>query len=402
MATTGRAAWEKYFKGKGDVATVTKKDSTLFGADGKTSIGFVKASEKIIVLATDQYTTLAPITKESTGTAGYIRFENIQKPLGARVSGIKLKPQHFVALKKETWKPLPLAEALCSEIEDRQDLQPELKNYLIALTKHYGSFSNHSQDVRKAWSPQLPGLAEVQKDYGEILGAMACVTKKILAGHGIKISGQAHVNFPSRGNEPLVDYYLLDGNKKYSVSAKSGEVTNVLKPKDIMDLLESRGITNRWVNTAPYKFMQSVTQYSVVKAPFVIVNQLTKKPIVSADAMLEVDKFKQQNFHIKNYNFSKFRDLFKLLGINDQPTIGKLFYLVEKYVLTEINKQHALEELFDAAISGQVIYVKYKIQPGNPMGMFDVITQSGHSKGKIKFRSKNGQTRAADKIGLQP
>ena len=51
-----------------------------------------------------------------------------------------------------------------------------------------------------------------------------------------------------------------------------------------------------------------------------------------------------------------------------------------------------------------VIYVKFKVTPAKPYGEFEVLSSDATSVDKkdIKWRPKNSQNRAGDKIGLQP
>ena len=49
MASSGRQAWEKYFKGQ-DISTTMKKDSDAFDGESVTKLSFkVKANEKVLV-----------------------------------------------------------------------------------------------------------------------------------------------------------------------------------------------------------------------------------------------------------------------------------------------------------------------------------------------------------------
>ena len=78
MASTGSAAWAKYFKGQ-DVSTVMKKDSDAYDGDGRTKLNFkVKANEKILVFDSDSYSDKATIKRLSDNQICRVTFNNIR------------------------------------------------------------------------------------------------------------------------------------------------------------------------------------------------------------------------------------------------------------------------------------------------------------------------------------
>lgn len=406
MASTGAVAWQKHFKDKGVVDTVMKKDSTVYDKSNKV-IGTIKAGEPIKALVTDSYLEKYPIQYDTNKT-GFVTFNNIQKPKGSRVSGIKLKPQDFKCIMNtSSFTAKQLAEDLSSEIEERTDLDPALKTYLIALTKYYGKLDGVTKaDVSELYSTTLPGLAETQKDYGEMLGAIACIKHELLKPSGFSLSSNDKLIFPVRGNEPIVDYYIKSGKKTISISAKSGSTTNTLKANDILSLLKSTGKEQKWKSKPIYKFIELVAEKSTVHLPFYGMNVISPG-LLSTKALDEVKtKFKTANFSSKVYNAYLFADLFKLLGydVTKPPSMGELFYYTEKYVIKTMNSLYPATELFNDATSGMVIYVKFEITNANKYGKFEVLSSDVQNvkKKEVVWRSKNATNRAADKIGLQP
>lgn len=403
MATTGKAAWDKYFAGKQEVETAIKKEAPIFGPGSK-QIGTLKVSTPITVFGKNEYSSQT-LVRCSNGMFCKVAFSNIQKPRGGRVSGIKLKPQDFKFFRKELWRVDELSKALVDEIEERTDLEPKLKNYLIALTTYYGSRNQSAlATVKQTYSMDMPGMNEIQKDYGEIIGAMACITKGLLKKEHPEIPVSAMMNFPLRGNEPLVDYYIQFSNHKVSVSAKSGTTTNTLKPTDVIKLLESQGKTNKWKHEQIYKVMELVSDTSIIEFPFHAINVTEKKELVSKQALDSMKgKFSNANMASKDYDSNLFGDLIMHLGFKTIPTIGELFAETEKAVITTLNRDTAkITRLFNDAIAGAVIYVKYKITPDKPEGKFETISEVDTNHKPVKFRSKNYAGRAADRIGLQP
>lgn len=405
MASTGSVAWNKHFKGKCPIATVMKKESMIFDQDGK-NLGRIPANIPVVALNSDVYLEKYPIKLQDDRVV-YVTFNNIQKPKSKRVSGIKLKPQDFKTFQnKQKWKSKDLALALVSEIEDRDDLSPDLKNYLIALTKYYAKIDNVSgSDVDAMYSQNMLGLAEIQKDYGEILGALAVVNRNILDKTGYKFTQASEMEFPIRGNEPIIDYYVTSGNTKLSISAKSGNTTNTLKPSDVITMLDKDPAKrNKWINKPIHKYMELIRDKSTVEFPFYALN-LIKPNTVSAKALEEVkSKFRQLNFASDKYAHHLFDSVYKFLGLNiTKPVkIGQLFYEAEKVVVDYLNKNLQPDEIFKDATSGLVIYVKFQITSQNKHGKFDVMTSDiMKDNKKIKWRSKNYAGRAADKIGFQ-
>lgn len=405
MASTGAVAWEKHFKGKGILDTVMKKDSSVYDKNGRIADS-IAAGTPIKVMVSDKYLEKYPIQYDNKN--GFVTFNNIQKPKSSRVSGIKLKPQDFKCIMStSSFTAKQLAEDLSSEIEDRQDLDPHLKTYLIALTKYYGKLGGVTKtDVDELYSTTMPGLAETQKDYGEMLGAIACVKYDLLKPSGYSLNTNDKLIFPVRGNEPIVDYYIKSGTKMISISAKSGSTTNTLKANDILSLLKSTGKEQKWKTKPIYKFIQLVGEKTTVELPFHGINvihpgTLTQKALDEVKA-----KFKTGNFSNKTYNAYLFADLLKLLGydMNKPPSIGELFYYTEKYVIKSMNALYPATELFNDATSGMVIYVKFEISNANKHGKFEVLSSDiqNAKKKDVVWRSKNATNRAADKIGLQP
>jgi hypothetical protein len=402
MASTGLDAWQKHFEGKGDVSTVMKKRTQLFTSEGAPA-GYIEAGAPIVALDSF-YDTKYPISYNNRKYL--VTFNNIQKPISKKVSGIKLKPQDFKCFVKETWNVNELAAALIDEIEEREDLQPDLKTYATMLVKYWSKTDTSvtAESFRKLKQPDR-GINELNKDFGEILGAMACIKHNILKDN--KITSSSKMMFPLRGNEPLIDYYIL-GREKISISAKSGSTTNTLKPSDILNLLESKRSSYR---SQSLDLMRVIRDNTTVQFPFMAVNMFSKG-ILSDAAIEEAKKFKVSDFAQKNYSYELFEDLIKLIQIPGSstrvpPSVGQIFYYTEKYIINKANTTPAYNPTaaFIEATKGQVIYVRFKITPTFPQGEFSVeMSDSMDEKvqKQVKWRSKNATTRAADKLGVQP
>lgn len=413
----GAAAWAKHFQGKGEIETSVKKDSQLYKKEGgilKPAGYYIEAGAEILFLNAKEYSQKMPIMLYGENEVYYVTFDNIQKPLSKRVSGIKLKPQDFKTT-SQILKAKQLAQNLIDEIDERQDLAPDLKSYLMAITKYWAKIdSTKLSDVTKLNLPEN-GLNEIKKDYGEMLGAIACCMHKILEPH-VKLSPNAKIEFPLRGNEPLVDYYIVDGKKKHSISAKSGTTTNTLKPADIVNLLESKNLYSKYKTKNVGKFTDLINNNTMILFPFMAVNMCAGKKILSDEAIEEAKKFKGTKLDSKDYDIAKFAELIKLIKIpgkdvspkkEKRPTVGEMFYYTEKYCVDVANSDASYNptDMFVEATSGSVIYVKFDITKSAKQGVFDIMISDANKQStqkNIKWRGKNSKLGATDKVGLQP
>ena len=68
MATTGKAAWEKYFKGNGDVDTLVKKAADIYDiAANSKVIGNLAQGQKVTFLEIKEYDSKPIISYEAGG-----------------------------------------------------------------------------------------------------------------------------------------------------------------------------------------------------------------------------------------------------------------------------------------------------------------------------------------------
>lgn len=416
-ASTGVKKWEKHFKGKtGGLETYAKKDATLFDEHGK-PIDRIAAGAPITVYVDDAYSTKIKI-KTADGLECYMSFDNVAKAVGGGVSGIKLKLQDFNLFTKTDWDIHELSHELIDELKDKTDIDEDLKKYLIALIKFWsrsGTTVSERVDhggkgldaVKTYFKPDLKGLPEIKKDFGEILGAVGCVAHQILQDVGITLSKNAHIRIPFSGSEPLIDYYIVDGDQEYAISAKAEGNSNTVKPKNIIELLEKAGNLSKWIDTPEYEFLRIIADTSIVMAPFELVKYISPETISSAvieDAkmIMKPAKFKEPIGNIELY-----RPLIDYLKAHGSlttlvdPTIGELFYATEKRALDFAKKKLRFDDLFLDATSSKIYYLKYDITKAKPEGDFKVIDSVATKPEKVFLRSKNSRTRAADRIGIQ-
>ena len=225
----------------------------------------------------------------------------------------------------------------------------------------------------------------------------------------IGITSKGKVYFPTRGNEPLADYFIKVGEDKYTISAKSGSQTNLLKAKDIIELIEKDPKKKKkWSNTTTFKFCEVVAREPIIRMPFYAVLEVMNKKVLSSAAMKFVDSMSgtPKGMSSTDYDKKLFQPLLKLIGLDKQgtPTLGEIYYYTEKYVVNYINSLGETDKLFDDATTGLVTYVRYSASAKNPVGVFDYMVPNPlEDKKKIaKWRPKNSSKSISDKLGIQP
>jgi hypothetical protein len=403
MASTGILAWEKHFKNKQPFKTKMKKASTLYDERGS-SIGQIPLGGIVDVEDNAQYSEKYPVVYNDK--KGFVTFNNISKPISKSVSGIKLKPQDFASIKARPKNTaFNMATALNNELLEREDLPSDLILYASELVKYWGALPGGSiQNVKATFSDNIP-LNEIKKDFGELLGAFAVCNHNVLS-PDVSIGTGASIDIPLRGNEPLVDYYIntVQG-KTYSISAKSGTITNTLKAADILTLLKTSKNKSKYPDSSDeIKFLTLIDTKPVLQFPFYAVNLLRGLNTLNNAALEQVDEFTTKNMSSTKYDMKLFEQLYKLIGQSTSAklSVGELFYKTEKYVVQLANQKINPTSMFNDATSGVVIYVKYDIVSSIPQGSFSVVSSNVLQQKNVKWRSKNYAARAGDKIGLQP
>ena len=400
MASTGSAAWAKYFKGQ-DVSTVMKKDSDAFDGDGTTKLNFkVKANEKIIVFDSDSYESKMVIKRLSDNQICRVTFNNIQKP--GRETAVNLKPQAF-GIGETKYNITDYVDLVLTSIEERNNLSPETKNYLQSLVLYYAGFENlqFTQNAYNAASSSLP-MRDIKKDFGEVLGPIAVIKQQILSEVNIPKGNTTKIYMPARPNEPLMDYGIIVNNKTYVISAKSGTTTNVVKPQDIIDLLKKNPANLRkYQNTEQYKILESLSENGIVDGAIIAASKLPGGP--SPEAAADVKKklgtgtYKDDKYDIGL--MASFINSNGYLKKQTKPTLNQIMYECEKMIAAKSKNGLNFTPMFKDAVQNQVIYVKFDVTGATPD--FQVIMNDDFSTKKVTLRTKNGYTRRSDRMGVQ-
>lgn len=385
MASSGAAAWAKHYQGKGDLATTVKTAGTIFDADGKPLSTQLAQGTPVLVLASKEYNSKPQIRVDIGGRVQTVRFkfDSLTKPGNKASAATSLKPQAFNVI---TATPIQFTEykkRLLDALQERTDLDGPLKGYLAELVHYWSGDQTAKSRASKLYariSADIP-INDINKDFGEVLGPLAVMKHNILAGtgHEKEVNATSGIYIPARPNEPLMDYKV----GSVVISAKSGATTNTVKAQDILNLLHKRpAIERKYKPTDEWQVLNLLAANSTKAGP------------ISAARSLLGDKYnawERNNTYLKSKK-GKFTDL-------------ELMYECEKYLQAE-SKTGRLNftKLFADAIKGSVVYVKFALD-ATGVGKFETIVAQDVIKaaaGSRPFlRSKNGYTRAADKLGIQ-
>tara|TARA_E500000318_G_scaffold23903_1_gene24184 strand:- start:5593 stop:6885 length:1293 start_codon:yes stop_codon:yes gene_type:complete len=430
MATTGRAAYVKYFNFGKEIATTLKKDSPKYGANDSKTEGSVKKGTVVTYINEGEYQSKALVREDNN--LYRVKFDSLTKPGSKASSRVDLKPQSF-GIKEVEYNFDQLYQTALNTLEERTDLRGPVKGYLqLLLAYHAEGEQVTTQQLIEAY--QGAGIdGQTQKgiinDFGELLGPFAVYRDGLIdkATNGkVKVPQSAKSYFPSRPNEPLMDYGIYIGsgsNKKLlTVSAKAlSKSTNVVKPPDIIMLLKRKENGNdgqmfrKYKNSIQMKVLEILSENSIKNGPILAAAHFVdskpslarKYPGLSIDAAKNIVKmgdgydptlfttFFETNEAIKKRPTAK---------INKKPTHIEIMYACEKILSAESKNRGPLtmHEIFADAIAQKVYYVKFMISStGVPQWAIQLDSDFRQSS-NVFLRTKNGYTRASDRMGVQP
>ena len=402
MASSKGDAYNKHFRGLGDVETVVKKDAVTYDAETGRSRLTTKLSKgtKILYKNSGKYEQPALVQELSTKNLYRMNFNLITKP--GSLGKVDLKPQAFV-VKGVDYTLNDYIKVIKDKIEDRKDLDANLKLYLTGLVDYLSGEEKSVTELKKVFERGSLPLAEINNDFGEVLGPIAIITENLLQSKGISLSkSKCKIFIPIRSNEPLMDYGLKQDGKIYTISAKSGTTTNTVKAADIIMLLKKdTKIHNKYKRTVQYKILNYIAEGSTISGPASVGAFLNSKNYSEFEG-LNFDG--AESITKKDFDYSLFAGYINKHNIlkserNLSPL--KLSYQIEKDIVQLSKVKLDFTNIFKDAILGQVIYIRYDTSPlGVPS--FKVLVSEDFAIKKIKLRTKNGFTRSADKLGVQP
>lgn len=376
MATSREAAWDKYYRGRSDQQTTVKKDTKAYDDLGK-FVTNVSKGEIVTVFESKVYTPRLKCKLKNNVV--YIHIDELVKPGSKYSNAVNLKPQAF---NLSTSSPISLNEymqRLRNSLEERNDLSGILKSYLTLLVDYWSGDTSDVNKLNTLYTNNLSELSinEVNKDFGEVLGPIAIIKHKLLP--DLRISDSSKIHIPLKGNQTLYDYIIDD----YLISAKSGTTTNTVKPSSIIDILDKNSnIKNNYINKPEYKIIKTLNENSALYGP--------PKALMG---YLGENRYKQW---LNNNLYLKSKKTY---------TDNELMYEAEKELVNLSKTTINFTNLFSDVVKNKVIYVKYEITSGNSKGAIKIIMsddiKASNQNYRPVLRTKNGYTRADDKLGIQ-
>ena len=328
---------------------------------------------------------------------------------------LNIKPQSL-GIQETPYSVDELVQIVVDSLDSRDDISPGLADYLVDLMEYYwnGRPSDIAQKIKDEHVPALSGfpMGQITKNFGEILGPIAITHRGSDLFKDLKISTRDKILFPIRGNEPLVDFYIVKGGQKIPFSAKSGkDTTNTVKPNDIIRLMgENPSAGKKWGNSPEASILRDLHDNVAVDGPMVAAfnaqNSIKAfKGKISKEALEHWLSNSARSGSSWTYVPELYDSLASSLGLNisgrKKPTFGEILYYVEATICKEtVNGMLDYTEMFNDVIGPAVNYINL-LKINKSTGIPEWATSEG-GEDRVTMRTKNGTTRIGrDKLGLQ-
>ena len=290
MARSIKEAWADYKRHYSTGFEVNAKaDIAVYEAfKGRRKIATIKKGSPVHVkpLTGENYVARIEVTYDGDKN-GWITTTALGKP-GATPTGRKkkscpMKPQDFEGIAGVKLGFNAYYRKVLQAIEKRDDMPMVLKNYLTELTEycmHHGPADR--RELTEAYAEltkteYITCMSDIEKDFSEITAPL-CVLERgsnELAALGFpeldKATGSVFI--PVEGNYALIDFILYDkDDREYQFSVKKiGGTTNVVKPQDIIKLLD-KSPNAKWVKeykkTFEFKLLKVLAENTTRVGPF--------------------------------------------------------------------------------------------------------------------------------------
>lgn len=386
-ATRGVDAWNKHWKGRGNVPTTISKPSAAYYADATStrSVGnFPRGTEVTYVDSlTSSYTKAAIQVNNQTY---YTNIDNLRKPVSA--SFVNLKPQAF-GLSGVEHTLTEYVTTLKSSINSRQDIRGDLKDYLTDLVDRINSGSGTISGYDFS---ELP-MNDVIKDFGECIGPIYCI-KRGLINRNLGVSASSKILIPSSSNERLLDYYIVTTNNRIKVSAKGVGNTNTLKPYTLVPPIRNNpNLLMKYSNNNQYKVLEILHENSMIMGPIKACEFLG---IIPAGSSSNIGKTPNKEL------FSSLIQPHVTLRNKATVTTEEVSYLCESELISysRLNSSSFASLINDVLNNDEIFFVKMSITNGIPTFSAERPTQT-FTSGNAYFRSKHGYGPKSDKLGFK-
>ena len=394
-ASRGIDNWNKNWKGQGNKSTFVKVNSaTIYEEDGSRS-GIVLTKGLPVTYLDNQSGSHTRVAIQVGEKVFLTNIDNLQKPRS--IGRIDLKPQAF-GLGGATFTLSTYLTKVKSAINSRDDIQGDLKDYLIDLVKkvEFGSNSISGYNLT-----ELP-MGSILSDFGEVLGPIFCI-KTGLSKFNLGVNQSSTVFFPSAGAEPLLDYFIKTSQDTYKISAKAKGTSNTLKMNSLVPPLLSDNILRvRYQNTLEFRLMQTIHDNSINIGSILGCSLIG---VISQSAAASVSGLRGNNTIISDNAKQLFQNLISSdsrLRDKRDITLRNISYLCEKK-LVEFTKRtmvsQRLTNIVKDILNNEIFFVKMDIDNGVPR--FNVSSTTDRSISNLHFRTKNGYDSTSDKLGFR-
>jgi hypothetical protein len=362
-----------------------------------------------------------------------------------QVTAVSFKPQDFPNLASDTkeYTKRQFIDQVQTSIAARDDFSLPLKAYLNCLTEYFEGNCPEAEvrRVYQAARPYIPKHDNLIVDFGEILAPM-CFLHDTVSRSEPYLYNNPKIILPSRGNEPLVDFYLIEdphGKVGFSVKALRSSATNTIKPGPFMDVIQAYGTRGKYeiaLKTRPEKAAYNLyktlafapTGYkAMIGAAMKLANDDSSfarrfMPSITDPGRIATMGFRAQGTVrttlmeafgagvvqsqlrtlISQYCASRSR-LQQYAGQTDY-SLQNLAYVCEQIIISA-NDEGLLSfsSMFREYVLKKVVYVKMDINSTSGVPSCHVMTYHNIPKNQtITLRSKNSFNGFQDMIGMQP
>lgn len=391
-ATSGIQNWNKHWRGKGNIPTTIKNQSSPYYEDVSSSRPSGHFTRGTSVVYIDSLSTIHTRVAIQVGIQTYYtNIDNLYKPSSS--ISINLKPQSF-GLSGIEYTVSDYINSLKSSIQSREDIRGDLEEYLLELVNNVDTGSQNFSGFNAS---DLP-ISDIVKDFGECIGPIYCIRRGLI-NRNLGVTNSSKVLIPSASNEPLLDYYIITSEKRIKVSAKSVGISNTLKVNDLVPpVIRDSILLSKYSNDPEFNIMRTIHENNMVIGP------------IKACQLIGVVSQNALNSVLSEPNQIPNPSLFSNLIQNDsrlrnQSTIStkQISFLCEKE-LVNYSKQTLKSSKFTSIVkdilNNELFLVKLQIS--NCIPTFTVQATSGNlSINNLYFRSKNGYDSKSDKLGFR-
>jgi len=445
MARTIKEAWEDYkrFFAEGFEKPSPKDISVYDGAKSKTKSGTIRKGDPVHIMSLKNIGTYAPRVKVqyNIDKIGWVTTADIGKPQRSAAGKItvKLKPQDFDGIAGIKMDFNTYYNKVLKAIDARSDLPMVIKVYLRELTDycmHHGPADRKTLvDAYRALAATkyIDTMNDIEKDFSEIIAPL-CVLERggsTLADYGMphlnKNNGIAYI--PVEGNYALIDFIIYDDKgRSYQFSVKKiSKTTNVVKPQDIIELL-NKDATSQWVKdykkTFNFKLLEVLADNNVrvgsFKALRLLVGNASTKTQFPSEVIMGIDRMlgsgddpDETDVNLASDLWLKLAETFYSEGINYWETpkhssgrVG-LASLICQIAIEKLSKDKKLINYVDVIkefVMREVVYYKFAATGGIPNFYMENHLKNNIQVGDVFYlrcKSSIGNP-YRDKLGVQP